>query len=386
MNEKDFTSERAGKAVWEPQGAYFRFEPRFLPLEFEEQKALSFQAQKTSLALGRLDGLTKKFSEQEISLFMLPFMIKEAQLSSEIEGTRSTISDVFKGEKIKEQNLEKRLDNEEIRNYQEALLQALKTNETKFSEELIKEIHKKLLQGVRGEDKEPGNYKEKQNAIGKREDTFDSAKFVPASPETTHHLMKNLIEYMNSDEDVIPLYKIALTHYQFEAIHPFRDGNGRIGRMFIVLQLCKEKIISQPLLYISEYLTRNKDRYIEALYEVSAKGKIEDWLIFILKALEVQAEKSFELLNKIDTYKQELHQKIQGFSQSPKMHAIIDSLFKQPFFTVEDIRVILESTQPTAWNLVQKLIEANIAEEVGSEGRKKVYVAGKIIDLLEGKI
>jgi len=384
MNEKDFLSTNTGKLIWESNGAYYRFEPNLLPLSFQETPELSSQAQKTIASLARLDGLTLNFSKEEISLYQTPFMLKEAQLSSEIEGTRTTISDVFKEEKIKEPDPEKRLDNEEIRNYKAALMWALDYMPETFTQDYVKKMHALLLKGVRGSEKEPGQYKDMQNAIGKREDTFDSAKFVPASVQTTPYLMKNLIDYSNQ-ETLSSLYKIGLIHYQFEAIHPFRDGNGRLGRMFVVLQLYKEKILQQPLLYISEYLTRNKDTYTELLYKVSAKGNVVEWLLFFLKGLEVQAKKSLELLKKIDDYKQVLHHNILVYSQSPKMHDLIDYLFQHPFFTVNDIKTILGISQAAAWGLAQRLIQANVAIELDTPGRQKVYCAYHIIDILEGR-
>ena len=384
MKESDFISQKTGKLVWEPKGAYYRFEPKPFPIEIEETPELSAQAQKAIAALARLDGLTLKFTKEEITLFQAPFMIKEAQLSSEIEGTRSTISDVYKEEKIRELDPEKRKDNEEIRNYKDALIWAIGNLPEQFSEEYIKTIHEMLLKGVRGQDKEPGRYKKYQNAVGKRDDTLDTAKFVPASPQTTPYLMKNLIDYSNQ-ETLSALYKIGQIHYQFEAIHPFRDGNGRLGRMLIVLQLCKEKILQHPLLYISEYLTRNRDTYIELLYNVSARGEMEEWLLFFLRALEIQAKDSLDLLKKIDNYKRELHEKAQIISQSPKMHSVVDFIFKQPFFTVSDIKKLLNTSQPTAWNLINKLIRAGVVKEYGIEKNTKIYLAEKIISLLEGK-
>lgn len=385
MNETEFTSKKTGKLFWEQNGAYYRFEPSPLPIEIRENPELSAQAQKTMAALARLDGLTLKFTKEEITLFQTPFMIKEAQLSSEIEGTQSTISDVYKEEKIKELNFEKRLDNEEIRNYKNALIWAIQNLPDFFTEDYLKTMHKKLLKGVRGENKEPGEYKQHQNAIGKREDTLDSAKFVPASPQTTPKLMKNWVDYSNQEE-LSALYKIGQLHYQFEAIHPFRDGNGRLGRMLIVLQLCKEKILENPLLYISEYLTKNRDRYIELLYNTSAKGEVEEWLLFFLKALEYQAKNSLELLKKIDAYKKELHDQAEKISQSPKIHLVIDSLFKHPYFTVNDVKKILETSQPTASNLKNKLVKAGVVKQVTRQGNSIVYVAEKIILLLEGKL
>jgi len=382
MDENNFVKNVTGKLVWENQGMYYKFEPSNLPFKFDESNELSGQAQNTMLALGKLDGLTQKFTHQEIALFQLPFMLKEAQMSSEIEGTRSTISDVFKEEKIKELNPERRLDNEEIRNYREAMDYAFK--EKVITTQFIKEIHKILLRGVRGDNKTPGKFKTDQNAIGKREDTLDIATFVPASPQTTPDLIENLIKYSN--EDLLQkLYQIGIIHYQFEAIHPFRDGNGRIGRLLIVHLLCIKKILSHPLLYISEYLTKNRDTYIEKLFNVSSKGGINDWLLFFLKAMEVQALKAFNLLNEIDNYKNELHKKSITISQSPNMHILIDSLFKQPFFTVQDVKQILNLSQPGAWGLVQKLIQKDIVLESKEASNKKVYVAFKIINLLEGR-
>ena len=382
MNENNFVKNVTGKLVWENQGMYYRFEPSNLPFKFDESVELSGQAQNTMLALGKLDGLTQKFTPQEIALFQLPFMLKEAQMSSEIEGTRSTISDVFKEEKIKELNPERRLDNEEIRNYRAAMSYAFK--EKVITTQFIKEIHKILLKGVRGENKTPGKFKTDQNAIGKREDTLDTATFVPASPRTTPDLIENLIKYSN--EDLLQkLYQIGIIHYQFEAIHPFRDGNGRIGRLLIVHLLCIKNILSNPLLYISEYLTKNRDTYIEKLFNVSSKGEINEWLLFFLKAMEVQALKAFNLLNEIDNYKNELHKKSTTISKSPNMYILIDSLFKQPFFTVHDVAKILNISQPGAWGLVQRLIQKDIVLESKEASNKKIYVAFKIINLLEGR-
>ncbi len=384
MDEREFTIERTGKIIWESKGAYYWFKPKKLPYNIKENPKLRKQADKTLLALGNLSGFIKKFEKEEIILYQTPFMIKEAQLSSEIEGTRTTISDVLKEEKIEEKDPEKRLDNEEIRNYKKALVWALENMPKEFTEEYMKKIHEILLEGVRGSNKEPGKYKTVQNAIGIRTDSLDTAKFVPALPEVTKELMKNLLEYINhNDENEIELYKVGITHYQFEAIHPFRDGNGRLGRMLIVLQLVKEGLLSHPLLYISEYFTRNRSKYIELLYNTSSKGELEEWMLFFLKGLEEQAKKSLELLTKIDEYKKELHKKINGISSNPRIHNLIDQLFKQPYITVEDVKEVLKVTYSSAWEQVKKMVKADILKEVDTEGRKKVYLAYKIMELLE---
>jgi Fic family protein len=385
MDEQLFKNTEFGKLQWEQNGAYFYFEPKTLPLRYKESPKISKQAEKTTLLLGVLKGLTQRFCEEEIFLMQYPFMLKEAQLSSEIEGTRSTIVDVMKEEKIEEKDVEKRLDNEEIRNYRKALQFSLsEISKNKISETLIKEIHKLLLEGVRGKDKTPGEYKMFQNGIGNREDTLDIAKFVPASPSSTPRLMKNLIEFINSEE-CNSLYKIAIAHYQFETIHPFRDGNGRLGRLLIMLQICENKLLDYPLLYLSEYFNRNRDTYTELLFNVSAKNDLESWIIFFLKALEYQTQQSINLLLNLENYKKELQEKMHKLSKSPNMHLLIDSLFKHPFITANDVKNLLKVSQPASWGLIKKLEEQEILKEIATTKEGKVYCAEKITNIILGR-
>ena len=385
MEEKEFQESKNGRLVWETNGLYFRFEPNALPMIFQPNLELSNQLLKTALAIGRLDGLTKRFSQQEVHLLRMPFILKEATLSSEIEGTRSTLTDVYKGEKQKETDQQKVLDNEEIRNYAKALEYGLKNNKPIITEDFVRELHKILLTGVRGQDKEPGQYKIYQNAIGQRQDTFETAKFVPASPQTTPSLMRNLVDYIETGSDVNTLYKIGIIHYQFEAIHPFRDGNGRLGRLLIVIMLCKEHVLSQPLLYISEYFNRNRSTYTDSLYDVSSKNKINEWVMFFLKALEIQANNALDLLQRLEEYKQELHTTTEKISQSPKIHSLVEALFKNPFITIKDVSVKMEMTLPGASNLVHKLEKTEILKEITGKKSRKVFVAHKILDILGEK-
>ena len=387
MDEREFTNKEMGKLQWVDGGLggmYYRFEPRKLPLNYTPSTKVLRQMTSTLLALGGLKALSMEFTKQEIFLLQHPFMLKEAQLSSEIEGTRSTIADIYKGKKIEEKNIEKREDNEEIENYRNALEFALKDKEGVISEKLIKTIHALLLKGVRGTDKNPGEYKKNQNGVGNREDTLDTARFVPAPPESTPPLMSNLVDFVNSSE-YEALYKISITHYQFETIHPFRDGNGRLGRLLIILQLCREGILNHPLLYISEYFNRNRDTYTDLLFEVSSKGKIDEWFLFFLKSLEYQANQSLKLLDKLKKYKEFLQREIHKISQSPNIHLLIESLFKQPIFSVRDVMQPLRISQPSAWNLIQKLIEWKIVSEFSVVKNTKIYAAQGIIDIVEQK-
>ncbi len=384
MDEKDFAHSKTGRLFWESNGMYYRFEPNTLPFEFQPSKQLLYQLTRTSLALGRLDGLTMKFTPDEVLLLKIPFFLKEATISSEIEGTRSTLTDVYRGEKQKETDKQKALDNAEIGNYVRALEFGLNSTEG-ITEDLIKKMHKILLQGVRGTDKDPGEYKTAQNAIGRRQDTFETAKFVPASIQTTPSLMRNFIEYVNTPDDSSQLFNIGLAHYQFEVIHPFRDGNGRLGRLLIMLMLCKQKILANPLLYLSEYFNRNRSTYADRLYGVSSKNEIEAWLSFFLKSLEAQANSSLVLLQKLENYKQELHKSLRAVSESPRIHLVVDALFKNPFITIVEVAGELQMSTPGASNLVHKLEKMGILMEITGKKSSKVFKAHKILDILEGE-
>lgn len=384
MDENLFTIERVGRLEWVDKGIpamYYRFQPKPFPFDYKPSEAIDIQSEKTLLALGNLDGMAKKLSPEEVSIIQYILMLKEATISSEIEGVKTTITNVFKEEKVKEPDIEKRRDNEEARNYFKALEYGLNND---LTEETIKQMHKILLEGVRGSGKNPGEYKINQNAVGRTEDDLHSAKFVPASPESVPDLMKNFMEFTKSSNRY-RLYKIAICHYQFEAIHPFRDGNGRLGRLLIMLQICKEAILKNPLLYISEYFNRNRDPYTELLFNVSSKGDIESWTMFFLKALELQAEWTMKILNKLSDYRLELHKKSEEISQSPKMYYLVEHLFRQPFIDVGDVMKVNGISQPGAWHLIQKLIGCGILKEVVRHSKKKVYVAHKIIEIIEAE-
>lgn len=383
MNENDFKSPQFGKIVWNNKGMYYHFEPKKLPFEFKGDKEYNKLLVETSINLGRLDGIAKRRSQKEVDLLLAPFLIREAKLSSEIEGTRSTLSDVYKSDKEKEEDREKALDNEEIKNYLATLKFGLKELEEKdFTEQLIKELHKILLKGVRGQNKNPGQYKTYPNAIGKDGDNLDTAKFVPASPEKVEGLMKNLVAVLNDNEEN-PLNAISLVHYQFETIHPFQDGNGRIGRLLIILYLFKKKILKLPMIYLSEYFNSHRTQYTNLLYEVSSNNKILEWLKFFLKGLSEQSQKSLEFSLKLDSYKEELKEKAKANYRSMKILSVIDMLFTNPYIKIRDVANELKITHAAASRLINTLIEMEVLKEISGKKRDKIFLARKILNILE---
>ena len=382
MKEEEFLKNNFGKIVWESHGMFYRFEPKELPIKYQPKTHLIPLSIKTALQIGRLDGLTEKLSKDEIELLRLPFILKEAKLSLEIEGTISTLSDIYKEEKEKETDHRKREDIEEIRNYVAALNYGVENLNNQFSEKLIKDIHKILLRGVRGYNKEPGVYKTQQNAVGQREDDLGTAKFVSASPQTTPFLMKNLVEYINkpSHEDIFQ--KIAVVHYQFETIHPFRDGNGRLGRLLIMLILIRERLISQPLLYISEYFNRNRSTYTDLLYNVSSKGNINEWITFFLEAIKNQTERSLNLIKELEEYKREIQKEIEEVTRSHNIHKVVNLIFANPYITIKEVSDVLGLSVPATSNILHTLEGKGILREITGKKSRKIFVAEKILQIL----
>ena len=379
MNELHFTSKKMGKLEWADPGAHYRYVPRKLNPKSKFSNKVLRQLSATHSNLGELKASFKQFSKDELKLFSSIFFIKEAQISLGVEGIHSTIFDIYLSTKAENPNVEKRRDAHEIINYQIALKFALEENKP-ISEEQIKKIHKILLEGPRGRNKSPGEYRNKGVLIGGT--SFDNATFVPPSHKLIATLMQDLIKFNNSDQYEI-LFKIALSHYQFETIHPFLDGNGRAGRIVIILNLIKEKIITYPILYLSGYLFENRDSYINLLYNVSAKGDIEAWYLFFLKALEAQTKRSLNLLKELRDYKKEIKNKMRQVYRSNKLDHLIENLFIEPIFSVKEIMEVLNITQPSAWIVIKKMLDKKIIFEYKKNKKKKMYVANEIIKIIE---
>ena len=231
-----------------------------------------------SYALGRLDESQKKLPNP--SLLVAPMVTKEATISSKIEGTRSTLSDVMLFEAGEEA---KYSDTHEVANYRNATVWAMKAlKQRNLNLTFIRELHNILLAEVRGERLNPGKFRDDQVWIGKRGDGIDKATYVPVDPILIPGYMENLENYLLKDS-LAPLLKAGVIHYQFEAIHPFKDGNGRIGRLIIPLYLFKNEMLFQPILYLSGYFDTHRDEYISTLHEVDLTGRYEVWLKFFLK-------------------------------------------------------------------------------------------------------
>ena len=376
---------KTGKLVQASKAAYSTFEPNPLPLKIEYTEEIIKLLSEAILSLGNLSNAGRRMSNPH--LLIMPYLRKEAVFSSKIEGTRTSLSEVFLHEKEnKKLTTSQGQDLVEVLNYIKAVQFGLKEiKENPLSDEIIKGMHTVLMKGVRGEEKDPGRYKSHQNWIGSSEEIME-AKFVPASPGTTPDLMKNLIDYSNNYDKSTELIKAAILHYQFESIHPFRDGNGRIGRLLVILHLCRKNILSQPLLYLSAYFEKNSEKYNELLYNVSTKGEIENWLKFFLKGVKLQSDLALGNVTRLENYQEHCRKLLLEKTNSTNAIKVLDHLFANPYIKISEVQKILGTHYPTAENNVRILLEQGIikeAKKIQPARGGRLFYAPKIIEILE---
>lgn len=359
---------------------YNFFIPSPLPPKIEFDEELVLILSKAEEKLGKLSGIGLTLPSP--NLLIIPYLRKEAIMSTRIEGTRISMQEVLLSE-AKEKE-EKTKDAQEVINYINTVNYALtKIEKSPINVELIKEMHKVLMEDVRGDEKSPGDFREVQNWIGSELSKVSDANFVPPNPEAVPKLMEDLIEYLNSEHNVPVLVRCALMHYQFETIHPFCDGNGRIGRSLITVYLCKKKKMIKPLLYISEFFEKHRLEYNELLLRTGQTGKFENWIKFFLTAVEVQSEDALVRAHKLLDLREAYRKRVQREAQSSDILSIIDYLFSNPFITVKKAQMISDVTYPTAKRYMEKLAEYEILKETNRLQREKTFVAHEIYEIIK---
>ncbi|EKD93945.1 MAG: Filamentation induced by cAMP protein Fic [uncultured bacterium] len=325
--------------------------------------------------IARYDEAVKRLPNPEI--IQRSFETKEALLSSKIEGTQATLDEVliFDAQNTKSQENEKEKDYREISNYRLAIEHGKKLLEKKpLANNVIKELHKILLDSTRGKNKAPGEFRRSQVFIGPYGATIEQATFVPPEPQKIPDLFSNLERYIHSGDVIDPLVQIAVAHYQFEAIHPFMDGNGRVGRLLIPLFLYEKKVTAYPNIYISEFLENHRSVYYELLKGVSDKGDWIAWIRFFLDAIYEQTKLTLERVEKIEKLYKSLKEEM------PKMNSIyatsfLDALFVKPTFTIKSIKKISKiSNNQTLYSIAEKFLEFKIVSDITPEkSRNKLY-------------
>jgi Fic family protein len=335
-------------------------------------------------ALGSLNGSLINIHNPD--LLTAPLLTKEAVLSSRIEGTQATLEDVLKyeAEERTTEKDEKEKDIREIVNYRRAMRIAMdELKERPIGENLIKKIHYYLLDSVRGANKDRGNLRKTQVYVGLPGTPIEEAIYIPPPPTELTSLLKNWEEYVNSEQEKDPLVQIGIVHYQFEAIHPCMDGNGRIGRLLIPLFLYQRKLLFYPLLYISEYFEENRKYYYDLLNGVNEKNDWESWLKFFLAALEVQSLKTQNTVLKILALYQELKNKIATINAVYAIH-LLDIIFTTPVVSFKSIKNRLKTkSYQTIYNLLAKFVKVGILEEMPARKRNRIFVFKQLLDILK---
>ena len=353
------------------QGTYKSFQPEKINRKWsvENMDVISLLS-KADRQLGRLDMYSEYIPN--IDLFISMHVVKEATQSTKIEGTKTNIEEALQNKS--DVSEEKRNDWEEVQNYIEALNTAIKKlDKLPFSSRLIKQTHKILLAGVRGKHKVPGEFRKSQNWIGGV--SLSDAVFVPPLYSDVNDLMSDLEKFAHNEGIRLPdLLKIALIHYQFETIHPFLDGNGRVGRLIITLYLVEKGILKKPILYLSDFFERNRNLYYANLTKVREQNDIEQWFKFFLVGIIETAQNSINTLDKILKLQKEIDEKLQNLgSRANNARTVISYLYQMPIINASKVGEITGISIPSAYKLISKLEDIGIVEEVTGRQRSKQY-------------
>lgn len=373
---------RAGRYLRQPTG-YRAFIPAPLPpdppLDFTgELQVLLSQADR---ALGRLDGSIKTLPNPDLFVFM--YVRKEAVLSSQIEGTQSSLQDVLAAE-AKILSADRPQDAEEVVNYVRAMNYGLeRLAEIPVSVRLIREIHAKLLEDVRGSHLTPGELRTSQNWIGPAGCTLAEATFVPPPPAEVAQHLGALEQFFHTDARLPLLAKIGIAHVQFETIHPFLDGNGRVGRLLISFLLCQQQVLMKPVLYLSHYFKRHRQTYYDRLQSVRDEGAWEAWLAFFLAGIIEVSEQATETVRRILSLREE-HRRVITDSlgrAAGNGHRALDHLYDHPIVAVTDVERLTGTTYQAANDLVSRLVEQGILQEFTGQTRNRRFRYQSYIEL-----
>lgn len=373
------SQNRSGRYVMQATG-YKAFVPNPLPpdppLVFtSELMGLLSEADRK---LGRLDGVTQVLPDPD--LFVSMYVKKEALLSSQIEGTQASLQDVLA---IEESRLND--DTQEVANYIDAMNYGLeRLRGFPLSLRLIKEIHAHLLASGRGSERTPGEFRHSQNWIGAQGCSLSEAAYVPPALDDMHAALGDLESFFYDHEDIPTLVKIGLIHAQFETIHPFLDGNGRMGRLLIAFWLCNEGVLSKPVLYLSYFFKRNRQEYYDRLMDVRLKGEWEAWIAFFLRGVAQTSEEGVASAKRIIALQAECIQRINDARLSANHAALLSRLFESPSITKRKAASVLGVSEPTAKSVIDNLCSLGILKDAAPAAqRNKRYVFQSYLDILE---
>jgi Fic family protein len=374
---------RMGVTVRQKEG-YQAYIPKSLPPDppviFDNE--LHHLLSEADRALARLDGMTIFLPNAD--LFVAMYVKKEALLSAQIEGTQASLQGVleFEADMVPGDDIN---EIKEVINYIQAMDYGLgRTSKELFSIDIMQEVHRILIEGTRGNKKKPGKIRAVQNWIGPAGSTIYSATFVPPPPEKVQELLSGLEQFVLADDRLPPLIKIALVHAQFETIHPFIDGNGRMGRLLITFYLCFAGILARPLLYLSIYLKQHRSEYYQLLQEIRFEGDWESWIKFFLKGIIEVSNGAMMAAREIITLKGKLIEDlVQNNVGGLNSVRLLDLLFSRPVITVTDISKTLKISHQPAYDLVDQFLKLGILREITGKKRYKRYLFIDYVGIIE---
>lgn len=376
-------TNRAGTLVGNLSGemAYESFRPAPLPPNppIEVSGELLTKLIDANKKIATLEGLSSRIPN--MGLFVSMYVRKEALLSSQIEGTQCTLEDILNP--LIEANTNR--DVSDVVNYIRATEFALERLKTlPLCNRLIKETHAVLLESVRGQEKNPGEFRYSQNWIGGQGSTLKNARYIPPNPEDMLTAMSDLEKYINSDDTLDPLIQAALIHYQFETTHPFLDGNGRVGRLLITLFLMEKDILSTPALYISYYLKMNRIEYYDRMTQVRRTGDYEQWISFFLQAFADSAEDAIHTIDRLTALHDKSTKLFDSLTkrQRTSVLKVFSYLESNPIIDIQKTATTLEMSYNTVSKVVSILIEDGILKQTDKSGKAKIYSYTEYLDIL----
>ncbi|MCY4402542.1 MAG: Fic family protein [Candidatus Poribacteria bacterium] len=371
--------EKYKAGTYKQQGGYKSFTPSYINQYFAwENPTIDVLLEQAGRLLGELNAYTDIIPD--VNFFIKMNISKEARDSTRIEGTKTELDEVVLPQE--EIDPERRDDWEEVQNYIEAMNFAIiELPKIPLSMRLLKEVHKRLLSGVRGKNRGPGEVRKSQNRIGGT--SFVDAIFVPPSAPELPELLSDLEKFIHNESLYIPeLIKIAITHYQFETIHPFLDGNGRCGRLLIILQLINANILRKPVLYMSSFFEKNRFTYYDSLTRVRSTNDIEQWITFFLNGIVETAQHGIDTFKAIIALQKDYETKILTLgSRTKKAQKLLHLMYTSPIVNVRSVERELEMGYSSANRLLKSLIELNIIEEITGHTRNRLFVLEKYINL-----
>lgn len=356
--------------------------PDNLPPQLQWSSELVTALSDADRAIGQLHGAGLGLPNP--NLLITPFIRREAEMSSRIEGTQAQVTDIYLFE-MEGRTVEAKVpDVREVSNYVCALDYGLKrSSELPVCLRMMRELHEILLKDVRGEQRAAGQFRKVQNWIGSPGCSIKQASYVPPPPEKMLAALDAFEKFINSGLGEMPvLVWLAMIHYQFEAIHPFLDGNGRIGRLLITLLLCIKGVLDKPLLYLSAYFERHREEYYERLLQVSLKGQWPEWILFFLRGVTEQSIDAFERSRQLMDLQQEYHKIVHITKRSALQIRLVDLLIERPVITTVFVSKYFNITYTTAKNNITRLVKAGILREVTGAKRHRIFIAEQVLKII----